>query len=86
MGLDVMYSKLQSATAFNGLAVGSGDTPRPPRNIAEPRSVTGDRSGQLVVPVPRAPRLLSLIGDHGPLNTSPRQETAGGFSLARHGR
>ena len=24
MGLDVMYSKLQSATAFNGLAVGSG--------------------------------------------------------------
>jgi hypothetical protein len=27
MGLDVMYSKLDSATAFNGLAVGSGTTP-----------------------------------------------------------
>ena len=29
MGLDVMYSKLDSATAFNGLAVGSGTIPSP---------------------------------------------------------
>ena len=61
MGLDVMYSKLDSATAFNGLAVGSGTVPvalAPSPNLG---SVAGDRSGQLVVPVPRAPRLLSLI-------------------------
>ena len=60
MGLDVMYSKLNSATAFNGTAVGTG-TLLVPLAISQPRSDTGDRPGQLVVPVPRPSRLLSLI-------------------------
>jgi hypothetical protein len=39
----------------------SQSDPRRPRGIAEPRIYTADRSGQLVVPLPRAPRFLSLI-------------------------
>ena len=38
MGLDVMYSKLQSATAVNGLVGGFRDTPRPNRALMAERS------------------------------------------------
>ena len=62
MGLDVMYSKIQTANFGAGTVTGFGTNGFP-----EPRALGGrwfgfrDRPGQLVVPVPRPSRLLSLI-------------------------
>ena len=56
MGLDVMYSKLESAPHASLTAVLSRLRRTTWRQLR-----SEDRSGQLVVPVPRPSRLLSLI-------------------------
>ena len=64
MGLDVMYSKLQSANFGAGTVTGSG-TPALIVNNRAPLvgggTAIAEDHGQLVVPVPRPSRLLSLI-------------------------
>ena len=56
MGLDVMYSKLESATTNVSPTLGAQTF------VPESWDSPEDGSGQLVGPLPRPSRLLSLIG------------------------